>query len=712
MSLSSNKNNGAENEIPERRPQQLQQQEQDETEPLLCDASSNSGGHGDWKDFFRACGQGDLILIRQYLQYGGVDMHFQHPEYMSAPIFEAIRNGQADAVDCLVQHAAARNKNDVSTLLLNREYFSDCTPMEYALAEQRHDMVDVFLRYFPHYLPESQRALVKTVAVVVPISVILSSSLSLPNDDARPDDNWARKIAAAVQARLGITARKNQTVNKELTLWKIIWSPFSSSSSLPPFHNPCSALVVRKVVAQLLQNGHDVRLIVQAPLMNDKKNCSPIRRRSGGWDTITTSHGDHGVSNNPQPHSSCAAAEMLLQDFVQSLQSQTGNRKCQGALEIVTNDTTNNNKSGPGGDGWGASLDQCSLPAAVVAPASFPVDAVIVLNGEDQDKDGDADTVHYKLIKNISSALIPSFNSAKLSPTTTQEEAKLVQAPGDEDMKVDKDRNRGHNQPSCTPLSFGQQHSQDDVDTQTLQQHPPRLIYLLPPTSKGNRKAETKNLPTTTSASWIKFNNHYRRLSFLLANTSASCVTKNERLVPPDLNKNAQPSCSAAKSSQDLCNVHVVVLKTKKENARRNYSHYRLVKSLRTAVFLASQWMHLILLGWWWDALADAFQDPFSLSSPPPPRASYFSNNSTETLAQLVSDHIVALALSSPSSSLNCSLLGNHTNTKDHDNDKEEEEEKQELLEAVVHTMECSPKQSSPWSWQTERVRMVVTTPP
>jgi len=61
---------------------------------------------GNWKDLLKASEEGDVAKTRYHLECG-VDPNWQHPEYFTAPIHEAIRNGHLNIVKILVEEAGA-----------------------------------------------------------------------------------------------------------------------------------------------------------------------------------------------------------------------------------------------------------------------------------------------------------------------------------------------------------------------------------------------------------------------------------------------------------------------------------------------------------------------------------------------------------------------------------------------------------------------------
>jgi hypothetical protein len=108
---------------------------------------------GDWKELFRASETGDLALVRYHLKHNEVDPNWQHPEFFSAPLFEAIRNHRVEAVKLLLDGGA-------DPLLV--EEMTDSQPLEVALQEKQHDIVDLLLAKIPSQ--EASR-FVKTILI-------------------------------------------------------------------------------------------------------------------------------------------------------------------------------------------------------------------------------------------------------------------------------------------------------------------------------------------------------------------------------------------------------------------------------------------------------------------------------------------------------------------------------------------------------------------
>lgn len=61
--------------------------------------------HGDWKDMFRAVQNKDVELIMFYIRQG-IDVNYQHPEFLTSPLIESIRLGYLDIAKLLLQNGA------------------------------------------------------------------------------------------------------------------------------------------------------------------------------------------------------------------------------------------------------------------------------------------------------------------------------------------------------------------------------------------------------------------------------------------------------------------------------------------------------------------------------------------------------------------------------------------------------------------------------
>lgn len=92
---------------------------------------------GDWKEMLRSCGKDHNLENIQYHLDRDIDVNYQHPEYFTSPFFEAIREGNLDVVELLVAKGGAS--------LVEREHATDSSPLEVALEERHHGIVDFIL---------------------------------------------------------------------------------------------------------------------------------------------------------------------------------------------------------------------------------------------------------------------------------------------------------------------------------------------------------------------------------------------------------------------------------------------------------------------------------------------------------------------------------------------------------------------------------------
>nr|MCU0358545.1 ankyrin repeat domain-containing protein [Cyclobacteriaceae bacterium] len=61
--------------------------------------------HGDWKAMMEGVQRNDVELVRYYIR-SGIDINFQHPEFMTSALMEAIRCGHTEIVSLLLESGA------------------------------------------------------------------------------------------------------------------------------------------------------------------------------------------------------------------------------------------------------------------------------------------------------------------------------------------------------------------------------------------------------------------------------------------------------------------------------------------------------------------------------------------------------------------------------------------------------------------------------
>lgn len=87
---------------------------------------------GDWKNMFAAALEGDLGLVDFHLDHG-IDVDFQHPEYMSSVLVASICAGQEDVAHHLLDRGADP---------LLRSDFEEMTPVQAASLHGMAPLVD------------------------------------------------------------------------------------------------------------------------------------------------------------------------------------------------------------------------------------------------------------------------------------------------------------------------------------------------------------------------------------------------------------------------------------------------------------------------------------------------------------------------------------------------------------------------------------------
>lgn len=60
---------------------------------------------GDWKDLFLACESGNVEMVRYYIKEG-VDLNYQHPEYMTSLLIESVRQNHLEIIEILLRNGA------------------------------------------------------------------------------------------------------------------------------------------------------------------------------------------------------------------------------------------------------------------------------------------------------------------------------------------------------------------------------------------------------------------------------------------------------------------------------------------------------------------------------------------------------------------------------------------------------------------------------
>ncbi len=71
-------------------------------------------GHGDWKDMFRGVQSNDFELVKYYIRMG-IDLNYQHPEFLTSPLIEAIRDKNLAMMTLLLENGALADTCEVAS---------------------------------------------------------------------------------------------------------------------------------------------------------------------------------------------------------------------------------------------------------------------------------------------------------------------------------------------------------------------------------------------------------------------------------------------------------------------------------------------------------------------------------------------------------------------------------------------------------------------
>jgi len=92
---------------------------------------------GDWKDMFAGVERNDLELVKYYIS-GGIDLNYQHPEYMTSALLESIRCGHEQMTALLLENGASPSLKEV---------YSNYTPLSVAKSSPNKAIVSLIERY-------------------------------------------------------------------------------------------------------------------------------------------------------------------------------------------------------------------------------------------------------------------------------------------------------------------------------------------------------------------------------------------------------------------------------------------------------------------------------------------------------------------------------------------------------------------------------------
>ena len=92
---------------------------------------------GDWKDLLKAIQEDNLELVKYHIDMG-VDINYQHPEFLVTPLIEAAELGKVDIVEYLLEKGADPNI---------KAGFSADTALSVAKAKKHTSIIAILKKY-------------------------------------------------------------------------------------------------------------------------------------------------------------------------------------------------------------------------------------------------------------------------------------------------------------------------------------------------------------------------------------------------------------------------------------------------------------------------------------------------------------------------------------------------------------------------------------
>ena len=110
---------------------------------------------GNWKEMFHACQSGDLELVKYHLKMG-VDVNYQHPEYMTSATIESLRFGHLDIINLLLKEGGD---------LTVTEGFGTTTPLSIARAAKNPTVIELVENNLKQQHPEYYKNVILKILV-------------------------------------------------------------------------------------------------------------------------------------------------------------------------------------------------------------------------------------------------------------------------------------------------------------------------------------------------------------------------------------------------------------------------------------------------------------------------------------------------------------------------------------------------------------------
>lgn len=94
-------------------------------------------GHGDWKDMFAGVESNNIEIVRYYIHMG-IDLNYQHPEFLTSPLIESIRRQHLQMMSFLLEQGASPDVKEAE---------SGKTPLEIAQLTGNKQAVELLHQY-------------------------------------------------------------------------------------------------------------------------------------------------------------------------------------------------------------------------------------------------------------------------------------------------------------------------------------------------------------------------------------------------------------------------------------------------------------------------------------------------------------------------------------------------------------------------------------
>lgn len=111
---------------------------------------------GDWKEMFEATQNGDIELVKYHLKMG-VDLNYQHPEYMTSPLIECIRMNKLEMAKLLLENGAKASA---------KEGFGSATPLSIAKSQKNHQAIHLLMPYLRKENPNNSNFRINTILLI------------------------------------------------------------------------------------------------------------------------------------------------------------------------------------------------------------------------------------------------------------------------------------------------------------------------------------------------------------------------------------------------------------------------------------------------------------------------------------------------------------------------------------------------------------------